>query len=427
MTRSDLAATQRADTGPRLSAHPGDLRQRNFSAILRTLLHEGPMARAELSRALGLASGTVTKLTTELVAAGLLVELPAASGQRTVGRPRLPVAIDEHKFRVVGVHIGLHRTIVGLVGLKGGVVAERELVHRDRAPESVVSQLITALGALIGDSADAVLGIGVSLGGVIDRETNVVLELASLDWRDVPLGDRLTEAFGLPVVIDSTVRALVHAESTFGRGRSTKSFLQVFVGNIVGGVFVLEGKPHIGPDGADGDLTHLPTGSPSTHVCSCGRTDCLQAAASDEAVVADARSLGLISPDARYGDLVKASLNGNERALELLQARGDRVGAAISLLIEVFDPHLVVLAGGVIEGPAMLTHVRAAVGRHVRRPLAIRPEELVVATSFGTEAPMFASAALMLGEFYLAPPTQMRPPARDGVMPKFRGSVTDAS
>lgn len=411
MTGIELAGAHPVRTGRRLSAQPGDLRRQNFAAILRTLLREGPMARAELSQTVGLASGTVTKLTAELVAAGLVTELPAASGHRAAGRPRIPVDIDTSRFRVVGVHIGLLRTIIGLVDLKGGVVAERELVHRDRGAGSIVSQLMAGLRELIGDSGDAVLGMGVSLGGRIDPDTGVVREHVSLDWHDVALGDLLTDAFGLPVVIDSTVRALVHAESTFGRAQSTTSFLQVFIGNIVGGAFVVDGRPHVGPDGADGDLTHVPTGSPSAHTCSCGRTDCLQVAASDEAVVSDAKALGLIPPDARYGDVVRASLRGESQVIELLRARDDRVAGAIALLVEVLDPHLVILAGGIVEDPAMLAHVRAAVGHRVRRPLAIPPEELIVATSFGAEAPMFASAALILEAFYRRP-TELPPLAR---------------
>lgn len=382
---------------------PADLRRQNLSTILQTLRLHGPLSRAELSDAVGLGPGSVTKLTAELIAAGVLCEQPSVGLPRSTGRPRTPVAVDGSRLRAVGVHIGLLRTKIGIFDLHGQVVTERELPHRTRDPETVIRLLVAALHELIDPIVDRVVGIGMSLGGSIDPDTDVVREHAFLEWRDVPIGDRVAAELGLPVAIESTVRALALAEHGFGRSVASPSLLHVFVGNIVGAALLVDGVAHVGPSSADSDVAHLPTGYSTSHVCSCGRDDCLQASASDIALVEDARAAGLLDADGRYGDLLAASSSGVTRATELLQERARRVGAALALLVEVLDPHLVVVAGAGLEDPTVLPHLRAGVADHVRRSLALPAEELVVGTSFGEQAPMFASAALILDVFYRRP------------------------
>ena len=163
--------------GPRLSAQPPHLRQQNLSAILQTLLEKGPVARAELSHITGLAPGSVTKLTAELISAGFVHEQPSVEEARAPGRPRVPVAIDRRTLRACGVHIGLHRTTIGLVDLAGGIVTERELSHRSRSPTSIIKQAVTGLRRMIdAEPAGSVLGVGASISGLVDPSTGVVPE-----------------------------------------------------------------------------------------------------------------------------------------------------------------------------------------------------------------------------------------------------------
>lgn len=388
----------------RLSAQPPDLRRQNLSAILRTLLIHGPMARAELSQVIGLAPGSVTKLTSELISAGVIREQRSTEEPRMPGRPRVPVSIDGRRLRAAGVHIGLLRTTIGLVDLAGGIVAERVLNHRSRTPSSIIKQAVTGLRRLAAsEPPGSVLGVGASIGGLIDPDTGVVLEHPSLDWEDVALRDQLTEGLGLPVVLDSTMRALALAERSFGTAKSVPSLLHVFVGNIVGAAFLVDGKAHLGPASAAGYLVHLPTGIRSRLRCSCGRYDCLQASASDVAVVSEAQEQGVLPLSEGLDELTGLAAAGDKAAIRLLRKRAERVGAAVALLVEILDPHLVVLGGGVVDDPAFITDIRASVAAHVHRPLAVPADELVVATSFGTHAVMFSSAALFLDAFYRHP------------------------
>jgi predicted NBD/HSP70 family sugar kinase len=393
----------------RLSAQPPDLRRQNLSAILRTLLSRGPTARAELSAVTGLAPGSITKLTAELAAAGLVHELAPIEGPRQPGRPRVPVAIDGSRFRAAGVHVGLLRTTVGLVDLTGEIVSERVVTHRSRAPRGIIRQTAGALQRLVSADQGTVLGVGASTGGVVDPATGFVSEHPALDWHDVPLRDQLADATGLPVVLDSTTRALPLAETWFGNAGGVRSLLHVFVGNVVGTALLVDGKPYLGASASAGLVDHLPTGVRTRHRCSCGGHDCLLASASDRAVVGEAAERGLVAPDSRLGDVLSLARSGDRTAARLLRQRAERVGGAVARLVELLDPELVVLGGGVVHDPSYLADVRASVEQRVRRPLRTPVDDLVVATSFGPQAVMFSSAALFLDAFYRSPTAYATP------------------
>lgn len=389
---------------PRLAAQPPDLRRRNLSVLLHTMLSQGPTPRAELARFTGLAPGTVTKLTAELLTARLVHEQPTDDTDRAPGRPRVPVAIDRRHLRAAGVHIGLLRTTIGLVDLGGGIVEERRLTHRSRRPESIIRQAVKGLRALIdAQPPGSVLGVGASVSGMVDPVTGVVPEHGPLGWRDVPLRDSLAAELGLPVVLDSTMRALPLAETWFGGRGSVPTLLHVFVGNVVGAAVLVDGKPLVGPASAAGYLDHLPTRIRTRRRCACGRDDCLAATASDVVLVEEARAGGVVGPEDGFEALNQRAADGDARADRLLRRRAELVGGAVALLVETLDPHVVILGGGLVDDARYLPDIRSAVAEAVRRPLAVPVEQLVHATSFGPHAVMFSSAALFLDAFYRDP------------------------
>lgn len=388
----------------RLAAQPPDLRRQNLSAILRTLLAGGPAARSELSRATGLAPGTVTRLTAELIAARMIHEQPTVVQTRQPGRPRLPVALDPRSLRAAGVHIGVLRTTIGLVDLAGGIVTERVLKHRSRKPDSIIRQAVTGLRTLVdAQPPGSVLGVGASLSGPVDPATGVVPEHTSLGWHDVPLRDELAAGVQLPVVLDSTMRALPLAETWFNGQESSPTMLHVFVGNVVGAALLVNGTPVLGAGSAAGYLDHLPTRVRTKRRCECGRDDCLLASAGDVVVVEEARARGILTAGEDLEELHDLAAGGDAAADRLLRRRAELVGAAVALLVEVLDPDVVVLGGGVVKGSRYLPDIRRAMADHVRRPLTTSPEDLVRATSFGAHAVMFSSAALFLDAFYRNP------------------------
>ncbi|MGW5401462.1 ROK family protein [Streptomyces sp. NPDC003952] len=387
---------------------PGDGRAAaNAASVLRAVLAHGPLARSDIPKLCGLSPAAVSRQTTALLRAGLLHELPepeppAAAGGPGPGRPRIPLDLHTGPLGgplAAGLHIGVPFSTFSLVDLRGRVVARRAFPHAGRSPDRLPDEIAAELGRFLRDSNPAdrpLLGLGAALGGWVRPADGTVVRHDALGWRDLPLAAGLSDRLGLPVSVDNHARAIAHAEILFGRPEARSSLLHLFIGNVVDAAFGIEGTVHQGPGAAAGDVAHLPVpGSPTR--CACGRTGCLQASVSDGVLGAEAVRLGIVpGPAANAVNLlVDAAATGDPRADRLLRERARTVGRAAALLLDVFNPAVMVvseLASILDEG--YLDEIRDAAGdqdRYGRRIVAPHagPAVLPVASATVLLAPLF--------------------------------------
>lgn len=365
-------------------------------------MQRGPVARSELATLTGMATGTMTKLTSLLAEVGLLRELPP-QGQGMPGRPRTPMVIDDSVFRVLGLHFGLRRTSMGLLDLQGQLVEEVRVPHRRKGFDAVVAQAVEVAGSLLERSPGTTLGVGASTGGWVDREAGVVREHRVLRWHDVPLREALAAQLGLPTEIDSSFRALAMAERWLGGAQDVDDLIGLFVGNVVGAGFVLGGEVFRGHTAAAGSIDHLSVGVSGERPCSCGRLDCLHAVASDIALLARARQAGVVGGRGTLEHLIQAARSGDAVADELLTWRARLVGVAAGSLVEMFDPEAVVVSGGVVDAPEYLVAVQAGARDYLRDKRRVDVESLVRLSAFGNESMAVSAASVMLDRIYAAP------------------------
>ncbi|MCX4696439.1 ROK family transcriptional regulator [Streptomyces sp. NBC_01408] len=316
----------------------------NAAAVLRTVLEHGPVARSGIAGLCGLSPAAVSRQATGLLRAGLLRELPGPAAG--VGRPRIP--LDLHTGAVggpvaAGLHIGVPASTFSLVDLRGRLLARRAFPHRDPRSPGLTREIAVQLGGFLRefDTGRPLLGVGAALGGWVRPADGTVVRHEPLGWRDRPLAAELARALDLPVSVDNHARAVAHAEILFGRPEARHSLVHLFIGNVVDAAFGIEGTVHQGPGAAAGDVAHLPV--PGSEVpCACGRTGCLQATASDTALGAEAVRRGIV-PEPSVPLLVDAAATGDSRADRLLRERARAVGRAAALLLDVFNPAVMVV------------------------------------------------------------------------------------
>lgn len=392
-----------ATRGRSRSAQPYDLRRQNYSAILRTVMQRGPIARSELAALTGMATGTMTKLTSLLGEVGLLRELPAETGKGAPGRPRTPITIDDSVYRVVGVHFGLRRTNVCLLDLQGRLIAEARLPHRRKGFDPLIAQAVTGVQELVAGTGGTVLGVGATAGGWVDRRAGVVRDHRVLRWKDAPLRDALSAGLLLPTEVDSSFRALAMAERWLGGAQDADDIISLFVGNVVGAGLVLGGQVFRGVTAAAGAVDHLSVGVSGEAACTCGRRDCLHVVASDLAVLARARAAGIVGERGTLEHLIQAAREGRGEANRLLADRAEVVGVAAGTLIEMLDPEVVVIGGGVVDAPEYLRDVQRGASAYLSDKRAVNVSEMVRLSAFGTEGVAVSAASVMLEQIYAAP------------------------
>ncbi|MEU8933159.1 ROK family protein [Streptomyces sp. NPDC048409] len=380
---------------PSLVPPSGHRRRTSAGVVLRSVLEHGPVARSTIARLTGLSPASVTDYCARFTALGLIREARPPRRARSVGRPHVPVDLDDSRFVVGGVHVAVPYTTVALLDLRGRVLARRELKHRDTEPGGVLERAAAGLAALLdGAPGSRPLGVGVAVGGWVDRDSGTVVEHPLLGWREVPVRELLGARTGLPVHVDGHARALVNGERLFGRARDSRSVLHLFVGNVVDAAFATGDEVHHGPRSQAGTIAHLPVPG-GTEPCDCGHTGCLQAELSERTLVRRARAAGVVGR-ANPMDVLAAAAAGDAVAVRLLTERARLTGRAAGLLLDVLNPESVVVTEvGVLHREDCLAALREAVGP--RRAAVVAP------TSFGDRVLAVAGGSVVLDVLYRDP------------------------
>jgi len=281
----------------------------------------------------------------------------------------------------LGVDLGGTNARAAVVDTDSGeIVAAHKEPLRDRTPERVVEVVRHALGEAASAARivpDAAGRVGVGVAGQCLGATGVVLNAPNLGWRDVPFGEMLRAAVGVPVRIANDLSVAAWGEKRFGAARGIDDVVLVFVGSGVGSGLILGGRLHDGAHGVAGELGHVKVrpSRPDTasRRCGCGQSGCLEAYTSGMNVAARVREE--IAAGARTsitalagGDLgrVNATLvddahrAGDAYARALWDEVGDLLGTAVANLVTILNPERLILGGGVLLGcPALAGIVRA--------------------------------------------------------------------
>ncbi|MFC7549304.1 ROK family protein [Plantactinospora sp. GCM10030261] len=282
---------------------------------------------------------------------------------------------------VLALDIGGTKLAVAVVTADGA--AHGLLVEPTRREDGwrVVTRRLFDMGRRAIDLAGTVpvRAVGIACGGPLDVPSGRLLGPPHLPgWLDVPIGPLAADAFGVPFALqnDATVAAI--AEYRFGAGRGTDTMLYLTVSTGVGGGAIINGQLHRGSAGNGGEFGHL-TVHRGGRLCSCGRRGCVEAYASGTSIAQRARealaggapsSLAAV-PTLTAADVSAAAVAGDPLAVRIWAETIDLLGAAVTDLVNVFEPDLVVLGGGVTRSGAMLLDpVRDLVAREAMAPAA---------------------------------------------------------
>ena len=228
----------------------------------------------------------------------------------------------------------------------------------------------------------------------------------NLGVSNFPIGDRLQQAFGVPVVVENDVSAGTYGEHRYGAARGRRHVIGVFPGTGIGGGLVLDGRLYRGARGNAGEVGHMIVQLDGP-MCGCGQYGCLEAVASRSAIARDLIAQAAIgrvpSVAAKAGTDVRALrskmiarvLAAGERAgIELLERAAERLGIGLANCVNMLNPEMVVLGGGLVEklGDWLIERAADSMRRHALPALAEGVE--VVAAALGDEAVVRGAATL---------------------------------
>jgi glucokinase len=308
--------------------------------------------------------------------------------------------------RTIGVDMGGSKLLAGAVDEELSVHhrAQRPLLGLDQS--ALLDVAVDAVEDVRELAGGDVAAVGFGIPSLIDQRTGHTVVAVNLPLADIAFADVMTERLGLPVFVDNDANMAALAEHRAGAALGCSEAVILTIGTGIGGGLILRGELYRGAVGAGAELGHMVIdmdGPPCQG--NCPNHGCVEALASGTALAREAVRIAAERPDsglarahaeghALAGPLVtELAYDGDEAAVEVVQLIGTRLGVAIASFVNIFNPEVVVIGGGVMAaGDLLLEPARAEVGARALPPS--RDVVRIVTAEFGVEAGMIGAAAL---------------------------------
>ncbi len=271
----------------------------------------------------------------------------------------------------IGIDLGGTKITGGIIGISGIVTARSRVpTNRDGGREGITRQIIDLIYTILRESNTPITEIeriGIAAAGQIDGITQSILFSPNLPgFFDVPLKSVIEEETGIPAFIENDVNAATYGEWYFGLGAAPRDVVGVFLGTGIGGGLILNGKLYRGCTGVGGEIGHM-TINPDGYPCNCGNRGCFEAYCGGSYIVERVARrirdgyrgtiLSVLADDVESlhaGHIEEAYRLGDDLCKNVWEEVIEFLGAGLAGLVNILNPEVIILGGGVIFGTKSL-------------------------------------------------------------------------
>ena len=383
----------------------------NRLRLLKTIRRAQPVARTDLTQLTGLAAGTISELTRELVARNILVEERAPLRR---GRPRVELRLNPNAAHAVAIGLGFRWTaMVEIVDMTGRCVfSHEEKLPFTRSIGELAQAFAAAVDHAIGASPfvnDDIHCVGVTLPAITDVINGIVHWMVMYPEEPTPFAAIMEDRLGIPVIVDNGGNVLARAEHWFGDGPMLDDFTLFAISIGMATAYYSQGMLWVGAHGFNPELAHAKVVFENGRPCYCGTSGCMAAYSSGYAIVEQYREakglppVGVADMLASMRAIAAEARAGDGEAKALFERAGLYLGTVLADHINGHDPARIVL---LYDEPAYVEMIRpaaeAALAKNVIPPL--RGRAVVEFRPFDDEETnRKGAAALALEQIYRAP------------------------
>jgi glucokinase-like ROK family protein len=371
-------------------------------------VNQDGISRADVARVTELSRATVSAIVEELLNARLLRE--ARVGASRGGRRPTILELNPDAGRVIGIDIGATHLMVSVANLRGDLLGEYDsTLEIALGPDHClqkVDEAVRQVLAKINCDLESITSIAVGVPGPVVAKLGMVVAPPIMPgWDGFPIQDRLRALWGRPIFVDNDADLGALGEWTYGAGKGESNLAYVKLGTGVGCGILIDGQIYRGVLGTAGEIGHV-TVSEDGPPCTCGNYGCLEAMAGGRAIGQRAQlaikagqrtSLAAINHNGEVTarDVALAAKNGDAVSQQLLSDAGRHIGSALASLINLLNPGLVLIGGGLTgAGEYLLNPIRAAV--HERGMRASLQAARIDVAALGSKSTVLGAVALSL-------------------------------
>jgi glucokinase-like ROK family protein len=365
----------------------------------------GEISRAELARSTDLTRTTVSRIISELLDDGLVIEV--GLGVSDGGKPPVILQIDNHGRHLIGIDLGSNHLQGGVTDLRGNILYRYELPMQDQDGEAALELVYDLVDMLLAATDQPILGIGIGTPGLIDAPHGIIRLAVNLRWRDLPLRDLLAKRYHLPCYLSNDSHAAAVGEYIFGQSpKGKKHQIVIKAGRGISAGIMLDGQLFVGENSIAGEIGHI-TMLEGGELCACGNTGCLETLVNTRVLVRTAREVSWNNPQSPLRTLVnspesittdvvfQAYLAGDpdlqQKALDMARY----LGVVIANIVGLMNVESILIGGSLSQlGQPFLDAIRDEFYRRLSPMLHTRVK--IEMSSLGKDIVIKGAAALLL-------------------------------
>ncbi|HNV86385.1 MAG TPA: ROK family transcriptional regulator [Candidatus Omnitrophota bacterium] len=388
-------------------------KERKNLAILEVIRKNGPISRTDISKITEFNIVTVSNYVNHYIKKGLVIE--GELDESTGGRKPVLVELNPKSGYIIGVGLNMLSMVGVLVDLETNVIYES---RKERPPvnnEEVINQLVALVEEIMANSGvekDKIVGVGVGIPGIIDERGRTIRWPGSLGSRDVSvcvsIKDTFEKRFGIPTFVENDANAAVLGEKWLGLDRDVRHMLYMFSG--VGCGVLIDGEIYRGATGAAGELgiynPKMVGNVPQAGALFMGRWE------NDLGMTARARDLlkkgeksvltDLVGGDfskLTIKDLIKAAKDRDDFSMKIIEEGGKNLGLKIAFLVNLLNPEIVVIGGGIEDcGAILLEAVKTTVKEWAVEEIANQVK--IIPSAFGESSVALGVVGIVAREVF---------------------------
>lgn len=376
-----------------------DVRDINQTVFLHLIRERQPISRADIAKFTGLRPGTVSAIVNRLIKNGLVYE--GTEGPSSGGRPPTYLYINSESFYVLAIDIGVIDTVFAVSDFNGRILQQRSVLT-EGVPDVFLNGLADQIDSLVKSqfSRARFAAVGVSVPGLIDRETGSIVSSPNLEWNDVPVRSVLETRLRLPVYVENDANAAAFSELWYGPidEASVRTLLFVLVVEGLGTGLIINGELRVGSRFGLGGFGHMSI-DPNGELCSCGRRGCWETFASERATVERFHRVtakqGL--PVLGIQELIARANKGDEMALESLKITAEYLGEGIANLVHGIYPEAVVVGGNITAAWPIIEPI---IRKRIHSKYVVDPMQILVRPSSVQRPSLFGAIPIALQNFF---------------------------
>jgi len=297
---------------------------------------------------------------------------------------------------IIAIDLGGTNLRIALLDLNYRIVARLSFnTHKFLVKDKLVKVIINSVNSIQQNcklNKRNILGLGLGLPGSVDAANGVVHSLTNIPgWKDVPLGRILKRRLKLPIFMDNDANLMCLAESRLGAARGLPYAVCLTLGTGVGGGIIVDGRLYRGANNATGEVGHLPINEDGP-ACNCGGKACLETYVGNNRILARAKKI--FGRNIPLEEISRLAADSNKKAVALWSSIGEYLGVALVGVVNLLNPDVVVIGGGVANaGKVLFDKVKAVIKN---RAMTVQAGQVKVCKAeLGSDAGLIGAAVMV--------------------------------